>query len=44
MGQPNFWDNTEKAQQVIQQLKPINGLLKPFEDLEGSAADLHALA
>jgi peptide chain release factor 2 len=44
MGQPNFWDNSEKAQQVIQQLKPINGLLKPFEDLEGSAADLHALA
>ena len=30
MGEPNFWDNSEKAQQIIQQLKPINGLLKPF--------------
>src|SRR5438876_2650174 len=44
MGKPNFWDNPEKAQQTIQQLKPLNGLLKPFEELEGSAADLGALA
>jgi len=44
MGLPNFWDNQEKAQQVIQQLKPLNGLLKPFEELEGTAADLQALA
>jgi peptide chain release factor 2 len=43
MGQPNFWDNQEKAQQVIQQLKPLNGLLKPFEELEGSGGDLKAL-
>ena len=35
MGQPNFWDNQEKAQQTIQQLKPLNGLLKPFEDQTG---------
>jgi peptide chain release factor 2 len=44
MGLPNFWDNQEKAQQVIQQLKPLNGLLKPFEELETTAADLQALA
>jgi peptide chain release factor 2 len=44
MGQPNFWDNPEKAQQTIQLLKPLNGLLKPFEELEGSAGDLNALA
>jgi peptide chain release factor 2 len=43
MGQPSFWDNPEKAQQVIQQLKPLNALLKPFEDLEGAAGDLKAL-
>src|SRR5262249_50639949 len=43
MAQPNFWDNQEKAQQTIQQLKPLNGLLNPFEELQTSAADLRAL-
>lgn len=43
MGQPNFWDNSEKAKQTIGQLKPLNGVLKPFEELEASAADLQAL-
>ena len=33
MGQPNFWDSSEKAQQVIQQLKPLNGLINPCDDL-----------
>jgi peptide chain release factor 2 len=44
MGQPNFWDNQEKAQQTIQHLKPLNGLLRPFEDLETAGGDLQALA
>jgi peptide chain release factor 2 len=44
MSQPGFWDNPEKAQQVIQQLKPLNGLLKPYEDLDVSVSDLKALA
>ena len=44
MGQPNFWDNPEKAQQTIQQLKPLNGLLKPFEDLESAIGDVGAMA
>ena len=44
MGQPSFWDNQERAQQVIQQLKPLNGLLKPFEELQAGAGDLQALA
>src|SRR5262249_46100487 len=44
MGQPNFWDNPEKAQQTIQQMKPLNALLKPFEDLEAAGSDLQALA
>ena len=43
MGEPNFWDNPEKAQQIIGQLKPLNGLLKPFEDLAAGAGDLKAL-
>ena len=44
MGQPGFWDNPEKAQQLIQQLKPLNGLLKPAEELQTSAGDLAVLA
>jgi peptide chain release factor 2 len=44
MGQAGFWDNPEKAQQTIQQLKPLNGLLKPFEELETAGGDLQALA
>jgi peptide chain release factor 2 len=44
MGQPNFWDNPERAQQTIQQLKPLNALLKPYEELTAAAGDLQALA
>jgi peptide chain release factor 2 len=44
MGQPSFWDNPDKAQQTIQQLKPLNALLKPFEELDSDSADLEALA
>lgn len=43
MGAPSFWDNPEKAQLTINQLKPLNGLLNPFADLEGSRNDLQAL-
>src|SRR2546421_6934542 len=43
MGQPAFWDNPEKAQQTIQQLKPLNALLNPYEALQTGAADLTAL-
>lgn len=44
MGEGNFWDNPEKAQQTIQQLKPLNGMLKPFEELQSAGDDLQALA
>ena len=44
MSQPTFWDNQDRAQQVIQQLKPLNGVLKPFEDMEATSGDLQALA
>jgi peptide chain release factor 2 len=43
MGQPGFWDNPEKAQEFIGMLKPLNGLLKPYEELEVAAGDLQAL-
>ncbi len=41
---PGFWDNPEKAKQIIGQLKPLNGLLSPFEALHKDAEDLQALA
>jgi peptide chain release factor 2 len=44
MAAPGFWDNQEKAQQTIQALKPLNGLLKPYAELAASGADLGALA
>jgi peptide chain release factor 2 len=43
MGRPTFWDNSDKAQQTIQQLKQLNALLKPFEELEATRGDLQAL-
>ncbi len=43
MGRPTFWDNSDKAQQTIQQLKQLNALLKPFEELETTRGDLQAL-
>jgi peptide chain release factor 2 len=44
MGQPSFWDNQEKARETIGLLKPLNGLLQPFEALAGCTGDLNALA
>jgi peptide chain release factor 2 len=44
MGDAGFWDNQEKAQKVINQLKPLNGLLKPFQELTAAIADIEALA
>jgi len=44
MGAPNFWDNPEKAQQIIQQLKPLNGVLKPFEELAAAGDEIEVLA
>jgi peptide chain release factor 2 len=43
MGVPGFWDNPEKAQDTIEKLRPLNSLLKPFEELEAAAVDLLAL-
>jgi peptide chain release factor 2 len=43
MGQPTFWDNPEKAQEIIARLKPLNGLLKPYEELFAAVGDLQTL-
>jgi peptide chain release factor 2 len=44
MEAPDFWDNNDKAQKTIQSLKPLNGLLKPYEELSAAVGDLGAMA
>jgi len=43
MGSANFWDNPEKAQQIIGQIKPLNVLLKPFEELASQGEEITTL-
>jgi len=43
MGAPGFWDNQEKAQELIAQTKPLNSFLRPFKDLDTAAEDLRVL-
>jgi peptide chain release factor 2 len=43
MGQQGFWDNQEKAQQTIAQTKPLNAVLKPYNELFSAAEDLKVL-
>jgi peptide chain release factor 2 len=43
MGAPTFWDNPDRAQQTIKQLKPLNALLNPFDELASAVEDLGVL-
>jgi peptide chain release factor 2 len=43
MAEPAFWSNQETAQQTIAQLKPLNHLLKPYQELTASQEDLTVL-
>ncbi len=43
MAQPGFWDNQEKAQATIAELKALNALLKPLDEAISAARDLQAL-
>jgi peptide chain release factor 2 len=42
MTSPTFWNDQEKAKAVIQELKGLNAVLKPFEDLVRQAENLGA--
>jgi peptide chain release factor 2 len=44
MGEPSFWDNQDNAKKTIQALKPLNGLIKPYDELRSAVGDLEALA
>ena len=39
---PSFWNDQDKAKAVIAELKTLNGVLKPFEELTKQADDLAA--
>jgi peptide chain release factor 2 len=39
---PTFWNDQEKARQTIAELKALNAVLKPFEELGRQADDLSA--
>ena len=42
MNSPTFWNDQEKAKEIIQELKGLNAVLKPFEDLVRQADNLAA--
>lgn len=41
--EPDFWNNQDKAKGVINQLKVLNSLLKPYEELQAASGDLAAM-
>lgn len=43
MAAPGFWDNQEKAQPIVGQLKSLKPLITPMQDAIGSAEDLTVL-
>ena len=42
MESPTFWNDQEKAKAIIQELKALNSVLKPFEELVKQADNLAA--
>jgi peptide chain release factor 2 len=42
MNSPTFWNDQEKAKTIIAELKSLNAVLKPFEELGREADDLEA--
>ncbi len=40
MVSPTFWNDQDKAKEIIQELKTLNTVLKPFEDLVRQADNL----
>lgn len=43
MGAPEFWDNQESARQVVADLKALNVIVKPIEDINSSSEDMSAM-
>ena len=43
MGAAGFWDNQERAQEVVGQLKSLKAIVTPMSELAAGAEDLDAL-
>src|SRR6185312_7012834 len=43
MASPTFWNDQEKAKEIIKELQALNAVLKPFEELGRQGDDLEAL-
>ncbi|MFO0001534.1 MAG: PCRF domain-containing protein, partial [bacterium] len=43
MGEADFWNNSEKAQATVAELKTVNEILKPLEEALAAGRDLEAL-
>ncbi len=43
MGQPGFWDNQERAQATVAELKSLSALIKPMTAMVGSCGDVAVL-
>ncbi|MGD9645387.1 MAG: peptide chain release factor 2 [Pirellulales bacterium] len=43
MAEPDFWNNQERAQATVAELKAVNAVLRPLRELVGMADDLGAL-
>lgn len=43
MGEPGFWDSQDKAKSTIQQVKVLNAIVTPYEELSKAAADLQSM-
>ena len=43
MAAPEFWDDSEKAQAVVADLKALSSIVKPFDELTAACDDLEAM-
>jgi peptide chain release factor 2 len=43
MSAPDFWDDQDKARATVARLKPLNAVIKPFDELQKEVADLDLL-
>ena len=43
MARPGFWDNQEKAQATVAELKGLNSLVKPLDEAISAGGDIDAM-
>jgi peptide chain release factor 2 len=43
MSQPNFWDNQERAQEVVGRLKGLNAIVRPLEETLAAGEDIASM-